>query len=176
MFLLVPFFIIADLLSLLVGVFLVNWWAPLFAYHGSVNDGAVTKIGYRLPDWLAWFDTFDGTLDDGLLPGETSCYWTRMRWLYRNPAYGFGYWVLGAEFDPAKWKVETLEIVDGKVRTFYATGPNGRFNWYAERFGIRWKIGPKAWNYYDSSTGRWKEFCWGPVWRAPFAFSISLAK
>lgn len=162
--------------SQIVGRFLVNWWAPCFARSGEVSDRGVVTKGPVLPKWLAWFDTFDGTLDAGLLPGETSCYKTRRRWLNRNPAYGWSYWVLGVRFTAGEWTVKTFETsADGHI-TFYASGPHGTFNWYGVRWGILWKFGWKAWNNFDTATGTWKTEPWGPEWRIPIVFSFSIAK
>src|SRR4051794_38118577 len=84
----------------------VNWWAPLFAQLGPITSDGKTRYGFRLPDWLAWFDTFDDDLDSGARrDGKERSYWRRVAWLYRNSAYGFSYWVLGIPFDPADWHV-----------------------------------------------------------------------
>lgn len=171
MFLLIPISILLDLAATVIAVLFVNWWAPLFAYDGEVMDRGVATKGPRLPEWLAWFDTFDGTLDAGLQPGETSSYWTRMRWLYRNPAYGFSYWALGARFIPGEWWVERCDS-----DTFHATSQDGRFNWNVVRFGLRIKLGWKAWNYFQAWDKSWDTRPWGPEMRVPFVFSISLAK
>lgn len=176
MIILIPFYILFDFAATLIACVCINWWAPLFAYDGAVRDQDQLKYGYTLPNWLAWFDTFDATLDAGLQPGETSSYWTRMRWLYRNPAYGFSYWVLGCEFDPRKWYVNTYKP---EPLTFRAYDADGHYEYMAVRFGIKLKIGWKAWNYFvidQQSNQAWSRVPWGPEMIAPFVFSISLAK
>lgn len=173
MYLRILCYTILDLTMTILACLFINWWAPAFSYLGSVQDGAVTKVGHRLPEWLAWFDTFDGTLDDGLLPGEVSTYWTRTRWLYRNPAYGFSYWVLGIDFYPKDWAVIGYSADPFR---FLAEDRFDNFNYMAVVFGVKFKIGWKAWNYFDTETLRWKMVSWGPVWRAPFVFSVSIAK
>ena len=166
------FSVVDFFVSQIVARFLVNWWAPLFACDGEVLDRGVATKGPRLPNWLAWFDTFDGTLDAGLQPGEKSTYWTRWRWLNRNSAYGFSYWVLGVKFVPVLWRVDNPSPTD-----FKATGPDGLFNRNVVAFGIQWKFGWKAKNYFDrDGCYPWSNKPWGPEMRVPFVFSLSLAK
>ncbi|MFD2271429.1 hypothetical protein ACFS07_13470 [Undibacterium arcticum] len=80
-----------DPIGTILAVLLINWWAPLFASQ----DG-------WLPNWLAWVQTFDASLDAG---GAQGSYWGRVAWLNRNPAYGFSYWALGVPFNPSEWRV-----------------------------------------------------------------------
>jgi hypothetical protein len=168
----IAIYTVLDILFTLFCIVFVNWWAPLFA----------GKDGW-LPNWLAWVQTFDDTLDagkrDGLYP-KLSPYWARVFWLYRNSAYGFGYWALGMPFNRDEWAVITYIPGDpyNKRRgfTFYAVGPGGAFNWHVVRGPIRFKVGWKAWNLYDPDTHAWKMQPWGPEWRIPFVFSISKAK
>lgn len=174
MFLLYPVAVILDYAFAIICLLFINWWAPFLAYRGVVSDRGVDHIGYRLPEWLAWVDTYDGDLDSGLAPGEIGSTWTRIKWLYRNHGYGFTYWVLGVKFDPIKWKVKSYRD-DGDL-TFFAVGPNGTFNLHVTRFGIRLKLGWKAWNYFLVETETWDDKPWGPEMRVPVTFSISLAK
>lgn len=170
-----PFLAIADLVfSNVLAVLFVNWWAPLFAVNTVYSDRGVGKVGYKLP---SWFDTFDADLDQGVRDGTIagpSTYWNRVKWLNRNSAYGFSYWAIGTAFVAPSWRVlryeETLERL-----TFIAVSSTGHFNIHATRLGLRFKLGWKAWNYFDSATGGWQTKPWGPVWRVPFVFSISLA-
>ena len=174
MFLLFPIFALLDLSFTLLCVLFINWWAPIFAQPGVDYNRGVEYGGMRLPNWLAWVDTFDADLDAGLATGEVATYWTRVRWLYRNPGYGFGYWLLGATFDPIQWRVKSYRD-DGDL-TFFAVGPGGRFNLHVTRFGIRLKLGWKAWNNFEADTGTWNDQPWGPESRIPLTASISIAK
>ncbi len=169
-----PFYPILAIVELLFTVFAVlccNWWAAWFA----------DERGW-LPHRLAWLQTFDAPLDAGWRDGYAgyrepsgpwSRWWQRTKWLYRNPAYGFGYWPLGTSFDPAMWKVTYFEKTAARD-LFKATGPWGTFNvTYYGRWGTL-KLGWKAWNYFDPATGDWKpNYQWGPERRAPFVFSYS---
>jgi hypothetical protein len=175
--LLYPFIALLDFAFTLFCFAFVYWWAPLFARPGEVWDRGVMHVGPTLPSWLKWFDTFDADLDAGLPAGQIGTYWTHVKWLYRNPAYGLEYWLLGVEFDPKEWTVVRYE--PGPSPEFYATGPNGAFCLRTTALGIQWKFGWKAWNYFlaDNSyfTG-WNDKPWGPEMRLPFTFSFSLAK
>ncbi|MFJ9451527.1 hypothetical protein [Herbaspirillum sp. NPDC101397] len=176
--LLFPAFAATDMVfSNVVAVVLVNWWAPLFAVNTKYSDRGVEKTGYKLPAWLRWFDTFDADLDQGVRDGSiagTSTYWNRVKWLNRNSAYGFSYWAIGTVFIPQAWRVIRYEETAEQL-TFIAVSKDGHFNVHVTRFGLRFKLGWKAWNYYDKLTGQWQSQPWGPEWRAPFVFSISLA-
>lgn len=170
-----PFMALIDVLMALFSMVFINWWAPLVAVNGTVCDAGVCRTAVTLPRWLRWFDTFDADLDTGNRDryGDKG-YWGRVLWLYRNHAYGFGYWVFGIPFDPAEWTVTEFSEVGGK-RVFKARSTNGHFNVYTVKFGLRFKLGWKAWNMFDPETGKWKEQPWGPEWRIPFTFSISIA-
>lgn len=169
----VPLFFLFDFLFTTLCRVAVNWWAPVFA----------SEAGW-LPNGLKWVQTFDDTLDagqrDGIYPPTWPRYLVRVFWLYRNTSYGFAYWALGMRFDRTTWQVR--EYVPGDAThkqrgfTFYATGPDGAFNWHVVRGPIRFKIGWKAWNLFDPTTQQWKSTPWGPEWRVPFVCSISLAK
>ena len=157
---------ILDTLFTLMCRFLVNPWAPLFC----------DAQGY-LPQWLKWVGTFDDTLDAGVRDGVFkggSKYWNRVKWLNRNPGYGFGYYALGTPWVESDWVVEEYNPV---TKVFTARASTGE---YHKRFvwcGILFKIGHKAWNMFDPATGTWKkDYVWGPEKRIPFAFSVSKAK
>lgn len=153
-------YVALDLAATVFFCLFVNWWAPLFC----------DKNGW-LPTWLDWAQTFDNSLDSTVTgPG----YWGRVKWLYRNPAYGFSYWVLGVPFNPEEWKVWVhTGSEETKDLYFYAVGPNGQFNEHYYRDGEHVKRGWKAWNMWDAEKKQWKTEPWGPQWRIPFVFSIS---
>lgn len=52
----------------------------------------------HLPSWLSWLDTPDSPIfgDAGFRAENPDSYWTRVKWLWRNSAYGFSWSVLGA--------------------------------------------------------------------------------
>lgn len=164
---------IADTLFTLVSFPL----APLVAAFAN-KDG-------NLPRALRWFQTFDASLDAGwrdgyfVFAGRTSSatvptgfelYWLRVRWLWRNPGYGFGYYVAGIAFDPAAWRVVHYST-DGTSSTFIAT--NGRqFNIALGRSHLSLKIGWKAWNYFNRDTRTFNTTPWGPEMRTMICSTI----
>lgn len=160
-----PLLAFLDVLFTVLSCLLLNWWAPLFA----------NEEGW-LPNWLAWVQTFDDTLDTGIrdlnypASNHWERYWSRVRWLYRNPGYGFSYWALGCAFNPADW---TVHLCDETGDNFYATCADGRFCHKWIENGWRYKTGWKAANLYDSVNKKWKVVPWGPEWRIPIVFSIS---
>jgi hypothetical protein len=172
-------FVVFDILATLVACFLVNWWAPLFAELGPITSAGTTRYGFRLPEWLAWFDTFDDDLDSGARrDGKAHSYWQRVAWLNRNPAYGFSYWVLGIPFNPSDWEVVNCDgspSVEGFDFRAICNSDSQFFNEHSIKNGWRIKCGWKAWNMYEMVTGTWRTVPWGPELRIPFVFSITRA-
>lgn len=161
-----PAYVLASLAATVFACVAINWWAPLLCEEQG-----------NLPRWLGWFQTFDATLDAGWRDGYIDGAWgstpvrrfaARVYWLYRNPAYGWDYWPLGLPFAPKDWRV--VRYVESEALTlFVSVGPG--FNvYYHGRFGM-FKLGWKAWNYWNDAT--WKSDPFGPAWRVPLAFSIS---
>ena len=86
---LVPISLFITLLAWVISPIL-----PLFAtqQEGWLDNHAKWGIGPRLPKWLNWFMTPDNSLDgdatfESLNPPS---YWSKVKWLCRNPAYSFG--------------------------------------------------------------------------------------
>lgn len=126
-----------------------------------------------------WFQTFDASLDTGWQDGKWTGIWdgryrylARVRWLYRNPAYGWSYYVLGCEFIPAKWT-----LVKWTYRVFYARSEDGHFcfKYTFLPSGTWFKFGWKAENMHDpeSPTG-WSLEPWGSEWRIPIVTSTNI--
>lgn len=77
---------------------------PFFSERrmGAWDNGNEQRLGFRLPLWLAWFDTPDNALDgdhNWLLGHCPVTYWSMVGWLYRNSLYGFKLSVLSAPID-----------------------------------------------------------------------------
>jgi hypothetical protein len=176
-----PFLALIDIVIMLLCRLLLNRIVALFA----------DKAG-NLPRRLKWFQTFDNDLDAGTrsrqwelaagLDGDTwaafnpdpqswfAIYRNRVKWLWRNPGYGFDYYLLGMPFDPKEWTV--VEYIDTPERTYFkAIGPKGAFNEYEHGPDGMYKYGWKAWNMFDTGTRTWKTSPWGPEWRVPIVFS-----
>ena len=67
---------------------------PLFAQQkdGWLLNHSIWGIGPRLPTWLNWFMTPDNSLDgdETFQQINSRSYWSKIKWLWRNPAYSFG--------------------------------------------------------------------------------------
>lgn len=135
----------------------------------------------HLPHWLMWFETFDATVDEGWQGGyypkpnsKLALWWCRVKWLCRNPAYGFAYYPLGLEFNPDDWSVWFKRYPNGRDMLFFAIGPDGAFDLHF-RFGLfAGKFGWKCYNTFDEARLAWKTKPWGPEWRIPCCFSPQL--
>jgi hypothetical protein len=142
-----------------------------------------------LPDYLKWFQTFDASLDAGWQDGYFGTFsapptgwrlwWLRTKWLWRNPAYGFCYWVLGTSFKPEDWTVEQF-VQDGNYSLFVARSKDGHFCISYNGPWGSWKLGWKAWNYFQKldEQGKpvWNDKPWGPQWIAPISFTPNIIK
>lgn len=139
--------------------------------------------GY-LPNWLTWFQTFDAPLDagwrdgyfrpaGGIVPTGFALYWLRVRWCWRNPAYGFCYYPLGIPFVASDWTV-TCDIALGAETLFVAKSKDGYFCYmYGGSLGelkLGWKV-LHQWKTAPDGTRSWSNEPWGPLLRSPLAFT-----
>lgn len=168
--LLYPIFVVGSMTATLSAYLLVNWWAPLLA-----DDSG------NLPRCLKWYQTFDASLDAGwrdgyfMKPDDPSPYgwrlfWYRVKWMYRNPAYGFDMFAFGALWDKDKWRLRIYSETDTST-VFLATGPWVSFNFYYWGKWGQYKLGWKAWNHWDGksfSAPSWEGFA-----RVPLCFTIN---
>lgn len=175
-----PFAAIASLVIDILCKLILNWIVALFA-----DDAG------NLPRCLKWFQTFDASLDEGMnarrnelaagLGGDAwaafiayprsqfEIYRNRALWLFRNTGYGFDYYLLGVRWNPNDWRVIRYVETDALL-LFIAVG-NG-FNLYMEsRYGMV-KLGWKAWNLFNRSTGMFSG-SWGDDRRIPVTFSLT---
>jgi len=155
-----------DMAFSLFAMVFCSWWLPAFA----------NARGW-LPRRLSWFQTFDASLDwgwqGGTFPPSFSQHWDRCKWLFRNPAYGLGYGPLGIPFDPSDWTVHRVVRTPAK-QFFFASSRHGHFNLYYHGPLGMYKLGWKAWNYWDIETLDWKPgYQWGPEMRTAIAASFS---
>jgi len=94
---LVPISLILTAISIPLSIIL-----PLFAIQkdGWLDNHSVCGRGPRLPTWLTWFDTPDNSLDGDAtferINGRS--YWSKVKWLCRNPAYSFAIKYLNAPY------------------------------------------------------------------------------
>lgn len=95
--LLVPISLLITLVALILSPIL-----PLFAseQEGWLDNHAKWGPGPRLPKWLSWFQTPDNSLDGDATFEQLNGtgYWSKIKWLCRNPAYAFGLARLNAPY------------------------------------------------------------------------------
>lgn len=85
---LVPISLITTLIAIITAPIM-----PIFAKQidGWLLNHSIWGIGPRLPTWLNWFMTPDNSLDGDETFQQINgrSYWSKVKWLWRNPAYGF---------------------------------------------------------------------------------------
>ena len=95
--LLVPISLLLTLIALVLAPIL-----PIFAseQEGWLDNHAKWGVGPRLPTWLDWFMTPDNSLDgDATFEALNGIgYFSKVKWLCRNPAYSFALEYLFAPF------------------------------------------------------------------------------
>ncbi|QRE00246.1 hypothetical protein [Burkholderia phage BCSR5] len=184
-----PFYVMLDLVFLFLTVVVFNWWIVFFTVSADNNEYLKRK-GYRncemLPWWLKWFDTFDASTDEYWYgnyynedksvpnpygPDNPPPFWLRkwyqIKWLYRNPMYGFSYWVTGIKFDASQWDY----LYDPVTKEFHAHDSSGHFTIMKDGL-LTQKLGWKTWGYFDNANLQWREgWSWGPEMRAPLGFT-----
>lgn len=132
--------LIASLLMQLVA-WVITPILPLFAVkrEGPMDNANSHGVGFRLPTWLAWFDTPDNPLDgdsNWFRNHPETTHWDMVGWLYRNSLYGFKWSVLSAPM------VKTLRVIHGDSPTWSSPGfqritMNGYWQWHlVKTFGL----------------------------------------
>lgn len=75
---------------------------PIFAGMrlGPCDNNSTQCVGPRLPGWLSWFQTPDNSLygDATFERLNPPSYWSQVKWIWRNPGYGFGVRYLRAPY------------------------------------------------------------------------------
>jgi hypothetical protein len=61
------------------------------AQEGWLDNHAKWGVGPRLPTWLSWFQTPDNSLNGDATFERLNgiSYWSKVKWLWRNPCYAF---------------------------------------------------------------------------------------
>lgn len=190
-----------DLIFNLACVLLLNWWVIFLARPVRESDWLYLQAKQKwqgheqkLPDWLTWVETFDASLDTGWIsgyfvprdtyaPDNMPSFWRRKyyqwRWLNRNSGYGFSYYLLGIEMKKDTWTI--LKYVrapesNGKgYQLFIAYSSEGFWNVNLQGKYGTYKLGWKAWNYWDWEKMNWytNNKPWGPLWRTSVVCSIN---
>lgn len=140
--------------------------------------------GY-LPNWLVWFQTQDNSLDEGWrgtyfgnpvspAPKGFELWKYRIRWLWRNPAYGFCYWPLGIQMKFEDWIIDDYkEDTSGSRILLKAHTITGKHFAYTTNKGD--KYGWKIWAYFrgldKDGKAVWNDKPWGPEMRTSLCFT-----
>ena len=86
--LLVPVSLILTLIAIILAPVL-----PVLASNqeGWLDNHAKWGFGPRFPTWLSWFQTPDNSLDGDATFEQLNgiSYWSKVKWLWRNPCYAF---------------------------------------------------------------------------------------
>lgn len=190
-----------DFLFNTAAVLLFNWWVIFFARPVTQDDWLYLQAkpqwrGHeeKLPKWLSWFETFDASLDTGWISGyfvprdtysaeNMPSFWKRKyyqwRWLNRNAGYSFSYYPLGIPMDKDTWTIKAYRRVPedgGKgYQFFFAYSTEGYWNINLQGKYGTYKLGWKAWNYWDWEKLDWyaSNKPWGPQWRTTLVLSVN---
>ena len=97
-----------------------EWWLDNHSRRG---------IGPVLPSWLNWFMTPDNSLDgdatfERLNPPS---YWSKVKWLWRNPAYSFGLRYLSGVYWTSWQGDKTIKDNDNAKAGWCLVHANGLF-------------------------------------------------
>jgi hypothetical protein len=91
-YILYPFLVVINLIGTVL-TYPLALILPLFAsgQYGWINNATSKATEPRLPKWLSWFQTPDNSLwgDDGFKAVHGTGYLPSVKWLWRNPFYGF---------------------------------------------------------------------------------------
>ena len=124
--LLVPINLVITLLALVIAPVL-----PLFAnqQEGWLDNHSSWGVGPRLPTCLDWFMTPDNSLDgdatfQDLFP---PCYWSKVHWLWRNPAYSFSLRYLSNPYYTQVYGDKTIKDNDNAKAGWCFIKANGLF-------------------------------------------------
>lgn len=155
MFLIYPFFILGSIITTLMA-YIVNPIIPLFAD----KDG-------NCPKYLYYFQTFDMPLPPN--------YWDAVKWLYRNPAYGFDLFVFGIDFFPEDWVVvkntDTMFFAYDRVTGAFTFKHEG--GKYLPAMKLGWKV---FWFRREDGSFSDGKAAWNNwLARAPFCFTFMKA-
>jgi hypothetical protein len=124
--LLVPISLILTLISLPLGIIF-----PLFTEQrdGWLDNHSIWGIGPRLPTWLNWFMTPDNSLDGDAtfqsINGRS--YWSKVKWLWRNPAYSFALKELCVPYTTEVLGDKTIKDNDNAKEGWCLVHANGLF-------------------------------------------------
>jgi hypothetical protein len=114
--------LIAVILAPVMPLFAVQklWWCDNHSYQA---------VGPVLPSWLNWFNTPDNTLDgDATFQSINGIsYWSKVKWLWRNPAYSFALRYLHSPYSTKVQGDPTIKDNDNAKAGWCLVHANGLF-------------------------------------------------
>ena len=123
---LVPISLVLTLLALITAPVM-----PLFAKQidGWLDNHSIWGIGPRLPTWLNWFMTPDNSLDGDTTFQEINgrSYWSKVKWLWRNPAYSFALRYIASPYTTEVLGDPTIKDNDNAKKGWCLVHANGLF-------------------------------------------------
>jgi hypothetical protein len=123
---LVPISLVLTLIALITAPIM-----PIFAKQvdGWLDNHSIWGIGPRLPTWLNWFMTPDNSLDGDATFQEINgrSYWSKVKWLWRNPAYSFSLKYLNAPYTATVYGNKTIKDNDNAKAGWCFVRANGLF-------------------------------------------------
>ena len=129
---LVPLSLLITLLAVIFAPIL-----PVFAKntYGWLDNGSKEGFGPRLPKWLNWFQTWDNSLDGDATfeAANPPSYWSKVKWLWRNPAPSFELKTLTAPYDASYKGDDSIRDNDNAKAGWVFVKSNGlfQFAWIA---------------------------------------------
>lgn len=123
---LVPISLVLTLIALITApimtIFKVmkEWWCDNHSFRA---------IGPVLPSWLNWFMTPDNTLDGDATFQQINglSYWSKVKWLWRNPAYSFALRYLNEPYETSVKGDKTIKDNDNAKAGWCFVRANGLF-------------------------------------------------
>ena len=124
--LLVPISLLITLLAVILAPVL-----PLFSVNkdGWLDNHSSWGVGPRLPTCLGWFMTPDNSLDgDATFQNLNGIsYWSKAKWLWRNPAYSFAIRYITAPYTTSVAGDPTIKDNDNAKAGWCLVHANGLF-------------------------------------------------
>lgn len=124
------FLVLINLFITLLAVILAPV-LPLFATQqwGWCNNHSSFEEGPRLLNCLSWFMTPDNSLngDDTFKKLNPPSYWSKVKWLWRNPAYAFAMQYLVPQYDTSVFGDKTIKDNDNAKAGWCFVRCNGLF-------------------------------------------------
>lgn len=114
--------LLAVILAPILPLFAVQklWWCDNHAYE---------SVGPVLPAWLNWFMTPDNTLDgDATFQSINGIsYWSKVKWLWRNPAYSFALCYVNSPYETSVQGDPTIKDNDNAKKGWCLVHANRLF-------------------------------------------------